>query len=406
MNLFAKLRRLRSLLAVSLAAGALCTLAAPATETIRFVVFPMEDLTKTPSLGWIGEGLAISLSEQLEAAGFEAVDRDSRISFADSSGLPRGTALSRASMIRIARGIGAERLVFGSYSAAGEEIRIAARVLDVRTIKLGPDLAAAAPVKRLADAENDIAWQIVSANGVYPAGSRDAFRLRMRSVPNEAFSCYVRSLALSDPDARRKLLLRAVELCPAFPQALFRLGKESYKRGDCAQAIEALDKVPEGARGFPEARFITGSCKYASGDFDAAIRSYGTLLPFGERLEVQNNLGAACLRVGDLPQAVRHLAAAHSLARSDSAVTLNLAIARQLQGDDHGAQLLLEAALRANPGNGMLHYLLSRSLDARGLVEDARRAAAEAARAGVDPEQLKNEDPKAWVQLHASWTGK
>jgi tetratricopeptide (TPR) repeat protein len=389
--------------AVSLAAGLLCSLASPATETIRFVVFPMEDLTKTPSLAWIGEGLAISLSDQLEAAGFEAVDRDSRISFADSSGLPRGTQLSRASMIRIARGIGADRLVFGSYSAAGEEIRIAARVLDVRTIKLGPELTAAAPVKRLADAENDLAWQIVAANGVFPAGSRDAFRLRMRAVPNDAFACYVRSLALSDADARRKLLLRAVELSPAFPQALFRLGKDAYKQGDCAQAIEPLDKVPEGARGFPEARFIMGSCKYASGDFDAAIRSYAALLPFGERLEVENNLGAACLRAGDLPQALRHLAAAHALGRNDAGVTLNLAIARQLQGDDHAAQLLLEGALRANPGNGMLHYLLSRSLDARGLADEARRAVAEAARAGVDPEQVKNEDPRVWVQLHASW---
>ena len=397
------LQKLVWTLALSLAAPA-AALEPPAAERTRFLVFPLADLTSTPSLAWLGEGLAIALANQLEAAGFDAVDRDTRVGFADAAGLPRGTPLSRATMIRIAREVGADRLVFGSYSAAGESIRVTAGVLDVRGMKLGPEVVAAAPVKRLAEAENELAWQIASGSRPRGGETRETFRQRMRSVPNDAFSYYVRTLGLGDPNSRSKLLLRAIELYPGFPEALFLLGKDYYRRGDWSQAAETLEKVREDSRCYTEARFMLGTCQYLKGLFQDAVRSYSTVLGFGERVEVDNNLGAAYLRAGDLPQGVRHLSQAHALSRGDALVAMNLAVARQLEGDERASQRLLEGALRSNPDNGLLHYLLYQALKGQGLEHRALQALDDAIRAGIDPESVKNEDPRSWLQIHMTWS--
>src|SRR5512146_2732585 len=54
----------------------LCSLllmAAPAAKGASLVVFPPENLTKVPSLNWIGEGMAVSISEQCLSPDVETI---------------------------------------------------------------------------------------------------------------------------------------------------------------------------------------------------------------------------------------------------------------------------------------------------------------------------------------------
>jgi hypothetical protein len=77
--------------------------AAPATADTTILIFPPENLTKTKTLSWIAEGLAIALSEECQVPGVETVSWEERIRFVEASDLPPNSVLSHASMIRVAQ---------------------------------------------------------------------------------------------------------------------------------------------------------------------------------------------------------------------------------------------------------------------------------------------------------------
>jgi Flp pilus assembly protein TadD len=148
---------------------------------------------------------------------------------------------------------------------------------------------------------------------------------------------------------------------------------------------------------------MLGTCHFGQGAFSEAARCYASILPASGRVEVHNNLGAAYLRLGELGLASTHLAAARSLARTDPAVSRNLAILRRLQGDERAAQTILEESLAEHPQEPLLNYLLADCLMAQGAQQRAASVLARAVAAGVDSEKLKNDDPAGWLELVTEW---
>lgn len=379
-------------------------LSVPAAAGTTFLLFPPENQSKVPGLAWIGEGLAIAISEELLVPGVETISWEERVRFVEASDLPPNTPLSRASMIRVAQKAAVDQLVFGSCTGTRENQRIALRVLDLKSLRLSGEIVANGPMAALPQLENELAWVILSGTGLNGALSREDFRARSRTVPNGPYSSFIGCLAVSDEAERTKMLLKTVELYRDFPQASFLLGAYYFANGDCVRAIQYLTPASKAAQSFLEAEFMLGTC-YLKQDRPAeAIQAYNAVVEHCQALEVLNNLGVAHLRRGDHLLAAQHLVAARALAKTDYTVGLNLAILRYLQGDEPAALAVLEEMVRAHEDQGLLQYLYGLALESHGESRKAGVAFDQAKKLGVDPEKAKRQDPRSWTQIFPMWT--
>ncbi len=160
----------------------------------RMIVFPLENGLESGSLSWVGEGIALSLSEQLSGVGIDAIPREERLSLAQESNLPANQPFSRASMLHIAEIARADYIVFGSVSGSESSLKVDLAVLDTRTLKTGGRITGNGSLAALPQIENDLAWLILSNNGLSGGLSREQFRLRARTMPNSAYARHVAGL--------------------------------------------------------------------------------------------------------------------------------------------------------------------------------------------------------------------
>ncbi|MBZ5496039.1 MAG: tetratricopeptide repeat protein [Acidobacteriia bacterium] len=379
-------------------------LAPPAAAKTTFVVFPLENQSRVQTLSWIGEGLAIAISEEMQMPNIETISWEERVRFVESSDLPPNTPLSRASMIRIAQRAAADKMVFGSYTGTEDNLRIVLRVLDVKSLRMGGEKVANGPLTALPQLENELAWEILSDGGWNGILSRADFRARTRTVPNKPYSSFIACLSVTDEEERSKLLLKTVELYRNFPQAAFLLGAHYYQSGDCLKAIPYLKQALTEAQNLLETEFMLGTCYLKQDNAAEAIQAYSAFMGRDQALEVLNNLGVAYLRRGDYPLAVQNLIEARKVARTDVTVGLNLALLRHIEGDEAAALAVLEELVRSHPEQGIVQYLYSLALSSRGEAEKAAAALEQAQKLGIDPEKMKRQDPRNWARIFPSWT--
>jgi Flp pilus assembly protein TadD len=362
------------------------------------MVFPLENLASS-SLSWVGEAVAISLSDELRIPGVETIDRDARISFVEDADLPPLVPLSRASMIRVSQLASASLAVMGTCSGTADRLRITLSIFDLRTMRLGGEITANGPLSALPDLENELAWNILSNAGLSKDCSRSEFRLRMRRIPNNAYSIYVRGLETADEDAVIKSLEKAVSIYPEFPDAQYRLGRLYYQKAECPEAVRHLEAGRRKDQSYVRGEFMLGTCYLESNSLSDALRCYSDLLSFARPVEGLNNRGVANLRKGDYALALQDLLEAHKAAQSNATVTLNLALLRHLQGNEPAARATLEEALKIHAGNGMLQFLQGMVLEASGDTEGAAGAFARARSLDLDVDKLKSQDPKSWSRI-------
>ena len=383
-------------------AGLLCG-SSPA-GTVTYVVFPPENLSGSPALAWVGEALAYSISEQVRMPGIEVLSREDRLNYVEGADLPPNVALSRASMIHVAQSASADRLLMGSYVGSDENLQVSMRIMDVKSMKLGAEVVIGGSSLALPQIENELAWKVLVDAGINKVTSRERFREQTRVIPNEAFSFFVRSLGSGEPEEQLKLLSRAVELFPDFPEAHSRLGAFYYAQTDCAKSIPHLELVASSRVSNLDDRFRLGTCQLKQGNLPEAIHSLSSILEFVKSPQVMNNLGVAYLRKGEYALAVQSLIEARNAARAEPTILMNLAIVRYVQDDFASARSILEEGAKLDPMRGMMPFLLASVFRKLGDDERANVELAQARRLGLDPEKMNSDDPKSWARPFTLWT--
>jgi len=388
---------------VSSALAMLIAAAGSAVEAVKIVVLPLDNLSKTASLQWLSEGLAVELSEQLPVPGLDVVGRDRTAPMVEALDLPPNASLSRASMIRVAQECAADYLLTGSFTGTAEKLQITLRILNMKSMKLGPGITASGVAASLPQMENQLAWDVLSGLGLSGNIARDEHRRRTRSIPNEAFSLFVRSFSVPDEDERAKMLERAVELHGDYPEAQYRLGRYYFQEGDCAKALSALAVAGREEQFLLHSKFMTGTCYLKQDALPEAIRAYSHVLALARPYEVFNNLAVAYLRQGDYPLAIANLLDARKLSPDDLTIELNLALARHLDGNHQAAREILDQSIRKHPNNGMLRYLLGLVLSDLLDIPGAEAALQQAKSLGADPQKLQSQELKSWARIFSSW---
>lgn len=372
-------------------------------DPVKMIVFPLEVSSDSEELSWLAEGIALSISNQISGPSVQALGRKERLSAFESLDLPPGAALSRASAIRVAQRVHADKIVLGRFSGESANLKISIRVLDLKTMKFSGEMSANGPLSALPEMENELSWLILGNAGIEPALSREAFAKRTRRIPNDAYSSYVQSLNAPTEREKLRLLLKAVGVWGEFTAAHYDIGRIYFRLGDCVNAMRHLPSGSGMDNPGPESDFMRGTCLLLQGFNDQAIETLEQAARTARTLPVLNNLGAAYLRKGEPDSARRFLMEAAKLSPADSAVSINLAIAGYKGGNILEACDVLENAVNAHPKNGMLHFVLGFLFKERGEEEKAAAQIEKAGRLGVGVEKLRREDPISWSRIWTSW---
>ncbi len=288
-------------------ASAVLALPAQATASQRLVVVPFENATGEASLYWIGEAFAVGLTDQLLAAGHDAVEPRRRREAALEMGLPLDEPVTTASSLLLARRVHAGAAVTGTV-ALRESNRVVVNARLVRTEGSGTE-----PVKVDGALHELHALQERLARRLLPPGpSARAEGLTPRQVleqvPLGSFELYIKAVMTADPDERRSLLDRALEADPLYPAALLERARMELEEGRASDALIWLERVQVEAMAFPERYWLLrADVAAANGDHGSAIDLYARALAIRPLPTAHFRKGAAMARQGRLMEARREV---------------------------------------------------------------------------------------------------
>ncbi len=371
----------------------------PASDSIKIIFFPLDSAMKDSSLSWLNQGIAHSISRQLQARDVTVVKRKEREFLVENMDLPPGAQLSHASMIRAAQKADADMLVMGTYSGTRQNLKISLKALDVKTMKLSGDMVANGPVTALAQMENELAWLVLNNTGLGKNYSREKFLLKTRKAPNQAYRLFIESFSSASESDRMNLLLKALQSYGKFSEARLQLAGIYFRKENCVNAVPHLDLENGDGSEDPEKGFMRGTCFIQEDLNNQAVQMLTGVLSISRFPEAFNNLGVAYLNKGDYGLALNALLEARNLNSADSTVALNLALVRHLQRNDWAAKNSLDEAVKLHPRDGMLHFLNGFILKMQGEKEKATAAFSKAKNLGVNVEKLQTQNPKSWARL-------
>src|SRR5579864_6705361 len=312
------------------------------------LVLPFENRSGIASLNWLGNSFPDTLDRRLNSAGFLTISHDDRVFALTHLGLPGDFRPSRATTIRIAQQLDANYVVISSFTLTSGQIDIQSQVLSIDKLTLSPPVTDGAPLDRLYDAENSIAWKVArTIDPSFNVAEQTFLGAGEGAVPLPAFEDYIRGINASTSAEALERLKTAVAAAPNYAAALLALGKQEYLARDYASASTTLARVPLSDPQALEANFYLGLARFNAANYAGAYTAFEFLASRLPLPEVVNNQGVALSRQGKDAVALYQRASAAD--PSDEDYRYNLAIALWRRGDLQNALQEADAALKLKP---------------------------------------------------------
>lgn len=372
-------------------------------ETV--LVLPFLNQSNSSNLDWIGESVAETVRESLASQGVLALGREERLEAFRRLSLRSNAPLTRASIIKVGESLDAAEVIYGNYDlvtalpvAGGNsrgELRINARILNLKRLKQGPEIAEMGELEDLASLEARLAWRALKVLAPKTALSEEDFLRAWPRVRLNALESYVRGLLAPNSDQQRRFFMQAARLDGDYSEPCFQLGKSYWLKKDYRVAAGWLRRVSAGDPHYLESQFFLGLCNYHVGDYAAAEKNFETVAATVPLNEVFNDLGAAQSR-NKLNGAIDSFRKALEGDNGDPDYHFNLAYALWQAGEYPAAAESFRAVLERNP----------KDEEAAALLNHAERR--EPPRAGTEGrERLKtNYEETAFRELKAELESK
>lgn len=322
------------------------------------LVLPFDNFSGAPGIDWIGESFPEILGNRMKTALLFVIGRDERNSAFDHLGVPTNVRLSRATLYKIAEQMDTDLLVFGNYSFDGRTFTARAQLLDMKRLKLLPQVSESGALTSLIEIEQAIAWDLLHEFDPHLLTPRSDF---LNSAPNkvrlDALENCIRGMTATDDQEKIKHLKQAIRVDPEYTLALLQLGKIYYSRREYDVAATLLAKIPLTDSGASEANFYRGLSEYYLGKFDKAeeaFRFVSTKIPL---TEVFNNLGVVAGKRNE-KAASEYFQRAIQADPNDADYHFNLALTLARTGDMAAATHQLKEALSLRPADQQAKLLL------------------------------------------------
>jgi len=344
-----------------------------------YLVFPFENVSASPRLDWLSEGLEELTIQRLSAAREQVYSHEGRVVELERSGLPRSSKLSRATMLHVAEDLDADFVIFGKFSANGTSLTIESQILKVNPARIQLALRETGTLDSLMDLHARLIWRMLSANDRSHALSLAEFTKLQRPLRLDAFEHYIRGLLANEDDARLRELREAARLEPEWPEPDFALGEVYFARRDCDSALPWYARVPKTHDRYVEAVFATAVCHLLLGHPDHAEELFTSLQEtlknnrvFGADLpEILNDLAIARARQGKTAPAQIDFRRATDLDPGEDDYPFNLGLLALQTNDPGAAAGYFREASEREPDNAEDRALLILSLEKAGKKNDA-----------------------------------
>src|SRR5713226_4314018 len=369
-----------------------------------YLVFPFENAGASPRLDWLGEGLEELTIQSLSASGQQVYSHAGRTTELERNGLPFSAKLSRASMLRVAQGLDADFVIFGSFTSDGKSLTIESRVLRTDPLMLLPSVHETGPLDSLMEMQSKVVWRLLSENDKAYRPTLAEFSKAQRPLRLDAFEHYIRGLLANEDEPRLRELREASRLEPSWPDPYFALAETYFTRNDCATALSFLAHVPPAHDRYVEALFSTGVCRLQMNQPERAEEVFTSLQTAlrgaaknesqagasgGEIPEILNNLAVARARQGKTSAAQADLRRATDLDPDEDDYPFNLGLLAMQTGDFAAAAAAFREASERKPDNPEDRVLLVQSLEKAGKKAEADQERVSAAEA-LGPNALQS----------------
>ncbi|HWY58887.1 MAG TPA: tetratricopeptide repeat protein [Terriglobales bacterium] len=343
-----KLLRVSTVFLLFLSGAAFAEGQATAGQTV--LVVPFENQSKAPGIEWISDSFPELLQERLDSATLFVLPREDRMRAYDRVGIPLGLHPARATLYRIAEELDVDYGVLGLYRFDGRTFTATAQLLDMRRLRLLPEMSESGPLIQLINIQTALAWDILHTLRPESSVNRQSYISTAPPIRLDAFENYVRGVTAPMTQEQIQHFREAVRLNPEYAQALLQLGKAYYLGKQYEQAVSFLARIPENDPLAREANFYLGLAAYNQGDFqraESAFRLVAARLPLAE---VYNNLGVATSHA-DRKAAAGYFQKAIDADPSDPDYHFNLAIELYRTGDAAAASRQLRETLSRKSGD-------------------------------------------------------
>jgi tetratricopeptide (TPR) repeat protein len=370
-------------------------------QSATVLVLQFHNDSQHSDLNWVGESIAETLRVEFSANDQIILSRDSRAEGLRRLGLRPDAQFTKATVIKLGQSLDVDYVCYGSYDATlppgdtelrNSSLQIAARFIDLRKMRDGPQLSEAGKLTDLSRLQEHLAWQ--SLKFLEPGANLPAeqFMTYQKFIRLDAQESYVRGLLSSSGEQQKKWFTQANIIDPHFVGPIFELGKLAYEQKDYRQAVVWFGRVPANDARYTDARFRMGLSAYNVSDYTGAANYFREVAKTVPLNEVYNNLGAAEGQMG-LSSAVIDLRKATEGDPNDMVYRFNL-----------GAALL--HANSFDEAVSMLQAVIDHDADdtqARALLDRARRheSSPSNARPLAPPRLKQNFDETAYRQLKA-----
>jgi TolB-like protein len=243
-------------------------LQSPATHTL--IILPFENTSKVPGIEWIGEAFPEVLGQRLTSPQVYVISREDRIAAFDRLGIPLTIRPSRATLFRIADQMDVDYMLVGDYNFDGQTFSARAQLMDMRKLRLSPEMRSYGPLPKLLDVQNSIAWEVARQLAPQVATNKEQFLRASSGVRLDALEAYVRGISAGTRQEKIKYLRDALRLNPSYSQAILELGKTFFDGREYAQAAKTLASASKTDATAGEASFLLGLSAFYTGDYARA----------------------------------------------------------------------------------------------------------------------------------------
>jgi tetratricopeptide (TPR) repeat protein len=332
--------------------------AAPPPKVV--LVFPLENLSGNPSLGWMSEGLAELIGTRLSSSSRCVLERSERNDAYEELGLAAHSPLTLASEYEVARLLGATVAVVGHFTVAGDQLTTQVQWLDVSKLSLSHPVVASGKLTDLDALETRLAWDLLRAQPDEAApATEEEFSNRFPAVRLGAFESYIRGILSTDLKTRVNFLREADRLDPHDHRAAVALGQYYFDQEVYADSARWLQLVNSGDRDYAESLFLLGVDEYSLGHSASAAAAFNKLSLMLPRDEVFNNLGVLEFRAGHYEKALEDFQRAVQGDQTDSDYAFNMSLALWQLKKYKQASTYLQKALAQDGDDLEAHVLMA-----------------------------------------------
>jgi len=364
------------------------------------MVMPFENRSKVAGADWLSEACSEVLLQRMAAPSVYVIGRDERVFAFDHAGVPVAVRPTRATTFRVAEQMGADYIVLGSYAVSGSDFQTSAQLLEVKGLRLHPEVQSSGSLADFVQLQTALAWQLLRQMPNPPQVTEDQFVKSAPMIRLDAFENYVRGVVSTSRPQKIRYLKEALRLNPGYAAAAFELGSAYYDGHEYEQAAAWLAKVPKEDPSSGEATFLLGMSEYNRGNLDRAYTAFNALVTRLPLTEVYNNLGVVDARRGRRAAALEYFSKAVTADPSDADYRFNLGLTLFKSGDNAGASRQLREELQLRPSDAEAKALLDVMMRGTTVSTIAASAGAGASAPRIPLERIKrNYDEASYRQV-------